>query len=103
MKLLNKKAAPLVKKMLVQAANNAAFKNSTDKVPRLVVTKCYSSKGNNLKRMEFRAKGKVNQILVHHAHLWVEVTQYDEDKYQQIKNWRSSLKRGKYTKKHMLK
>ena len=68
----NKKAAHLVKKLLLSAVANAENNLGAD-VDELLVSKIFVDEGPSLKRMHARAKGRGNRITKRTSHTTVVV------------------------------
>ncbi|HEX7349233.1 MAG TPA: 50S ribosomal protein L22 [Rhodanobacteraceae bacterium] len=68
----NKKAAHLVRKVLLSAVANAENNVGAD-VDELKVARIYVDEGTAMKRMRARAKGRGARILKRTAHITVEV------------------------------
>jgi large subunit ribosomal protein L22 len=68
----NKKAAHLVRKVLLSAVANAENNVGAD-VDELKVSRIYVDEGAVLKRMRARAKGRGARILTRTSHITVEV------------------------------
>ena len=68
----NKKAAHLVKKLLLSAIANAENNLGAD-VDELMVSKIFVDEGPSLKRMHARAKGRGNRITKRTSHITVVV------------------------------
>ncbi|MDA3913220.1 50S ribosomal protein L22 [Oleiagrimonas sp.] len=68
----NKKAAHLVKKLLLSAVANAENNLGAD-VDELLVSKIFVDEGPSLKRMHARAKGRGNRITKRTSHITVVV------------------------------
>ena len=68
----NKKAAHLVRKVLLSAVANAENNVGAD-VDELTVSRIYVDEGAVLKRMRARAKGRGSRILKRTSHITVEV------------------------------
>jgi large subunit ribosomal protein L22 len=68
----NKKAAHLVKKVLLSAVANAENNLGAD-VDELLVSKIFVDEGPSLKRMHARAKGRGNRITKRTSHITVVV------------------------------
>ena len=67
-----KKAAHIVKKVLLSAIANAEHNEGAD-IDELKVTACYVDEARTLKRWRARAKGRANSILKRSSHITVEV------------------------------
>lgn len=67
-----KKAAHLVKKVLLSAVSNAEHNEGAD-IDELKVSAIYVDEGPTLKRGRARAKGRGTQILKRTSHITVEV------------------------------
>lgn len=70
----NKKAAQMIKKVLVSAMHNAEDAHSAD-IDELKIAAVYVDEGPTLKRMRARAKGRGTRILKRTSHITVEVGQ----------------------------
>ena len=68
----NKKAAHLVRKVLLSAVANAENNAGAD-VDELKVARIYVDEGTAMKRMHARAKGRGSRILKRTSHITVEV------------------------------
>ncbi|HET7562153.1 MAG TPA: 50S ribosomal protein L22 [Rhodanobacteraceae bacterium] len=68
----NKKAAHLVRKVLLSAVANAENNVGAD-VDELKVARIYVDEGTVMKRMRARAKGRGSRILKRTSHITVEV------------------------------
>lgn len=68
----NKKAAALVKKVLVSAINNAEHNEGAD-IDELKVSKIFIDEGATMKRTMPRAKGRADRILKRTCHITVHV------------------------------
>lgn len=68
----NKKAAHLVRKVLLSAVANAENNVGAD-VDELKVARIYVDEGTAMKRMHARAKGRGSRILKRTSHITVEV------------------------------
>jgi large subunit ribosomal protein L22 len=68
----NKKAAHLVRKVLLSAVANAENNVGAD-VDELKVSRIYVDEGAVMKRMQARAKGRGSRILKRTSHITVEV------------------------------
>lgn len=66
----NKKAAFLVKKVLISAISNAEHNDGLD-INNLKVKKIFVDIGPSMKRIKQRAKGKSDRILKHTSHITV--------------------------------
>ena len=74
LKLTNKKAAPLVSK-LIQSAMANATNNATVDVDRLVVSEAFVDEGATLKRYLPRAQGRATPIRKRSAHITVKLAE----------------------------
>lgn len=72
LKLLNKKAAPMVSKLIKSAMANASQKATVD-VDRLVVSKIFVDGSATLKRYLPRAQGRATPIRKRSSHITVEL------------------------------
>ena len=68
-----KKAAPLIKKVLVSAISNAEHNEGADIDELKVATICVDD-GPTMKRMQARAKGRGNRILKRTSHITITVS-----------------------------
>ena len=68
-----KKAAPLIKKVLVSAISNAEHNEGADIDELKVATICVDE-GPSMKRMRARAKGRGNRILKRTSHISITVS-----------------------------
>ncbi len=68
-----KKAAPLIKKVLVSAISNAEHNEGADIDELKVATICVDD-GPTMKRMRARAKGRGNRILKRTSHITITVS-----------------------------
>jgi large subunit ribosomal protein L22 len=64
----NKKAAPLILKLLESAIANAEHNNGLD-VDDLFISEIFVNEGQTMKRLRPRAKGRSNQILKRSCHI----------------------------------
>ncbi len=71
---LNKKAAPLLSK-LIQSAMANATNNSTVDVDRLVVKEAFVNEGQKLKRYLPRAQGRATQVKKRSSHIVVKLAE----------------------------
>ncbi len=74
LKLTNKKAAPLVSK-LIQSAMANAQNNATVDVDRLVVSEAFVDEGATLKRYLPRAQGRATPIRKRSSHITVKLAE----------------------------
>ncbi|NRA64420.1 MAG: 50S ribosomal protein L22 [Pseudobacteriovorax sp.] len=74
LKLTNKKAAPLVSKLIQSAMANATSNASVD-VDRLVVSEVFVDEGATLKRYLPRAQGRATPIRKRSAHITVKLAE----------------------------
>ena len=74
LKLTNKKAAPLVSK-LIQSAMANATNNATVDVDRLVVSEVFVDEGATLKRFLPRAQGRATPIRKRSSHITVKLAE----------------------------
>ncbi len=72
LKFTNKKAAHIVKKVLMSAVSNAEHNEGAD-IDELVVSTIFVDEGPTLKRGRARAKGRGTQILKRTSHITVAV------------------------------
>jgi large subunit ribosomal protein L22 len=70
----NKKAAPLIKKLLKSAMANAEH-NYGLSVDRLKIDTIYVNQGSRYRRMQARAKGRGSRILKPTAHITIRVAE----------------------------
>ena len=68
-----KKAAPLIKKVLVSAISNAEHNEGADIDELKVATICVDE-GPSMKRMRARAKGRGNRMLKRTSHITITVS-----------------------------
>lgn len=68
----NKKAAFLVKKLLISVVANAENNNNLN-IENLYIYKIYSTDGMKLKRLKPRAKGRSDRIIKKHSHIFVYI------------------------------
>lgn len=68
-----KKAAHLVKKVLMSAISNAEHNEGAD-VDELMVSRIFIDEGPTMKRWRARARGRANQILKRSCHITVTVS-----------------------------
>lgn len=68
-----KKAAPLIKKVLVSAISNAEHNEGADIDELKVATICVDE-GPTMKRMRARAKGRGNRVLKRTSHVTITVS-----------------------------
>ena len=69
----NKKAAVLVRKLLVSAIANAEHNNGAD-IDELVVSTVFVDEARPLKRIKSRAKGRANRIVKQACHITLKVS-----------------------------
>ena len=74
LRLTNKKAAPLVQK-LIQSAMANATSNATVDVDRLVVSEVFVDEGPTLKRYLPRAQGRATPIRKRSSHITVKLAE----------------------------
>lgn len=74
LKLTNKKAAPLVSK-LIQSAMANAQNNATVDVDRLIVSEAFVNEGSTLKRYLPRAQGRATPIRKRSSHITVKLAE----------------------------
>jgi large subunit ribosomal protein L22 len=72
LKVTNKKAAPIVAKMITSALANAKEKATVD-VDRLVVGECFANGGTSMKRWLPRAQGRATPIQKRSSHITVKL------------------------------
>ncbi|MCK9575850.1 MAG: 50S ribosomal protein L22 [Clostridia bacterium] len=65
-----KAASPLIKKVMDSAAANAENNLSLNK-DKLFVAECHADPGPTLKRMDIRARGRSNRLLLRTSHITV--------------------------------
>lgn len=68
----NKKASFFIKKLLGSVVANAEHNNNLN-VDQLFVYRIYVGAGPTLKRMDVKAKGKSNKLLIRSCHIFVEI------------------------------
>lgn len=68
-----KKAANIVKKLLMSAISNAEHNNGAD-IDELKVSTIFVDEGKTMKRWRARARGRANQILKRSCHITVTVS-----------------------------
>ncbi len=68
-----KKAAAIVKKVLLSAISNAEHNEGAD-IDELKISEIYVDEGPTLKRMRARAKGRGTQILKRTSHITIKVS-----------------------------
>ena len=73
----NKKAAHIVKKVLLSAISNAEHNDGAD-IDELKVSEIYVDEGPTLKRGRARAKGRGTRILKRTSHITVKVSDEQE-------------------------
>ena len=69
----NKKAAVLVKKVLMSAISNAEHNEGAD-IDELKVSRCFVDEGPTMKRWRPRARGRADRILKRTCHITVSVS-----------------------------
>ena len=69
----NKKAADLVKKVLMSAISNAEHNEGAD-IDELKVSRCFVDEGPTMKRWRPRARGRADRILKRTCHITVSVS-----------------------------
>jgi len=74
----NKKAAHIVKKVLLSAVSNAEHNDGAD-IDELKVTTIMVDEGPTMKRFRARAKGRGTRILKRTSHITVKVSDGDTD------------------------
>jgi len=72
LKLTNKRAAPIVYKMIQSAVANAKDKSTVD-VDRLIVGECFANGGTSLKRWLPRAQGRATPIQKRSSHVTIKL------------------------------
>jgi large subunit ribosomal protein L22 len=72
LKVTNKRAAPVVAKMIESAVANAAAKQSVD-VDRLVVSEGFVNGGSSLKRWLPRAQGRATPLQKRTSHVTIKL------------------------------
>ena len=72
LKLTNKRAAPIVYKMIQSAIANAKDKSTVD-VDRLIVSEGFVNGGTSLKRWLPRAQGRATQIQKRTSHITIKL------------------------------
>ncbi len=75
LKFSNKKAAPIVKKVLDSAVANAENNEGAD-IDELRVASIRVDEGPSIKRLRARAKGRANRIMKRTSHITVAVSEY---------------------------
>ena len=70
--ILNKKAAPLIHKLISSAMANATYKDTVD-VDRLVVSEIFVNQGTTWKRFMPRAQGRATPIRKRTSHITVKL------------------------------
>ena len=73
-----KKAAGIVKKVVLSAIANAEHNEGAD-IDELKVKTIYVEQGTSLKRFTARAKGRGNRILKHTCHIYISVADQAKD------------------------
>jgi len=79
LKETEKKAAPIIAKVLQSAIANAEHNQGLD-IDQLKISTIYVNNGTQYKRMQARAKGRGSRILKPTSHITVEVSDYREVK-----------------------
>ena len=74
LKLTNRKAAPMVHKLISSAIANATHNHNVD-VDRLVVSEIFVDEGATLKRFIPRAQGRATPIRKRSAHITVKLAE----------------------------
>ena len=74
LKLANKKAAPLVSKLIESAMANATSTSTVD-VDRLIVSEVFVDEGATLKRFLPRAQGRATPIRKRSSHITVKLAE----------------------------
>lgn len=72
-----KKAAVLIKKLLISAMNNAENNEGAD-IDELKVSSIYVDEGPTQKRIRPRAKGRANRILKRSCHITIKLKDNEE-------------------------
>lgn len=67
---LNKKAAPIIKKLLISAMANAT-NNLNLKAEEMYIKACYVDEGKTLKRFSIHAKGRVGKKDRNYSHITI--------------------------------
>jgi large subunit ribosomal protein L22 len=76
LKFSSKKAAGIIKKILMSAIANAEHNESID-IDDLKVSTVYVNEGPTMKRFKARAKGRANHILKRTCHITICVAEID--------------------------
>lgn len=76
LKFSSKKAAAIIKKILMSAIANAEHNESID-IDDLKVSTVYVNEGPTMKRFKARAKGRANHILKRTCHITICVAEID--------------------------
>ena len=74
LKVTNRKAAPLVSKLIQSAMANATNKETVD-IDRLVVAEIFVDEGATLKRFLPRAQGRATPLRKRSSHITVKLTE----------------------------
>lgn len=97
----SKGVASFVLKVLNSATANAAREDLKAKPEELVVSKVFIDEGPTLKRIEFRAMGRVNRIRKRTSHITVVLERSEEARVerQEVKKKEKPEEKGKELKK----
>ena len=74
LRVTNKKAAPLVSKLIQSAMANATSTSTVD-IDRLVVAQAYVNEGEKLKRFLPRAQGRATQVKKRSSHIIIKLAE----------------------------
>ena len=74
LKVTNRRAAPILSKMINSAIANATDKATVD-VDRLVVSECFVDEGTTLKRWLPRAQGRATPLRKRSSHITVKLAE----------------------------
>ena len=74
LRVTNKKAAPLVSKLIQSAMANATSTSTVD-IDRLVVAQAYVNEGEKLKRYLPRAQGRATQVKKRSSHIIIKLAE----------------------------
>ncbi len=74
LRVMNRKAAPVVSKLIQSAVANAVIKATVD-IDRLVVSEVYVDEGPTLKRWMPRAQGRATPIRKRSSHITLKLTE----------------------------